>query len=47
MDCENHVYNTNNNKVKKLKPICQQDGLRKSCIKITLDQYSGLIDALK
>ena len=25
----------------------QQDGLRKSCIKTTLDQYSGLIDALK
>ena len=43
-----NVYNTNNNKAKTLKPLCPTRWtMRKSCIKTTLDQYSGIIDALK
>ena len=47
-----NLHNTNNNKAMTLTPIsywqyAQQVGLRKSCIKITLDQYSDIIDALK
>ena len=34
-------------KLIQLHQYAQQDGLRKVCIKTTLDQYSDLIDALK
>ena len=41
------VYNTNNNKANTLKPLCPIRWTGKSCIKNTLDQYSGINDALK
>ena len=34
-------------KQRNLNHYAQQDGLRKSCIKTTLDEYSGIIYALK
>ena len=41
------VYNTNNNKANTLKPLCPIRWTGKSCIKNTLDQYSGINYALK
>ena len=43
-----NVYHAINQKAKKLKPLCPTRWtMRKPCIRTALDQYSGIIDALK
>ena len=43
-----NVYHDNNNKANALQPLCPTRwNVRKSSIKTTLNQYSGIIDSLK
>ena len=43
-----NLFHDNNKKAKRLQPFCPETWtMRKSCINTTLDQYSGIIDALK